>query len=318
MQANRTGSVNGFEEFGMELGIGNGVLLVLSLIVIGVIALAQVPDVQTQGPDQQAASDSASASAALATSADDPAAVPFVITDIEVAEPEAKAAAESVDSRAVLKDLPEASSGNALLPSPASQQPRDGAARDFKTEDELRLQLGLKSMELAESRMECEELQRRVEDLNDSVKKLTERRIAELDQLSTVGGAWPMLTVIGADWCGHCQAWKKSPGDLPKRFIDEHDSRPADITESEWAGIQADRAKVAALPFVFWRAKSGQIKWLVGRYSDKQLGWSIKEADRLDELQYLPVQPIEPAKPQPVTRPSGSIASAPQSTGATR
>lgn len=218
----------------------------------------------------------------------------FVVTEIE---------GTSIESRAAT--TPESSSGNAL-PLTEQQQPRDGAARDFQTEDELRLQLGLKSMALAEARKECEELERRVKDLKDSVDKLTAGRIAELDSLATVGDSLPMVTIIGSASCGPCRAWKSeandNPGTVPKRFVDFGAPGPGDIDEVQWATIIGAFAMAGnQVPFVFWQAKSGQIKWLVGRYSDKQLEWSIREADKEDAKRQK--------KPQPVTRPSSSIAS---------
>ncbi len=219
----------------------------------------------------------------------------FVVTEIE---------GTSIESRAAT--TPESSSGNAL-PLTEQQQPRDGAARDFQTEDELRLQLGLKSMELAESRIECEELQRQMKDLQDSVAKLTERRIAELDQRDAppaVSGIAPrpQLEAIiytgekayGEGWCPNCTK-------LKNRWADGN--AWIHITWSDEVAPADDH-----YPAIRFRDAAGNLRFP----ADEQNNYlPIDDLDRLyrtiEMHQKKPVQSIQPAR-QPVTRPSGSIA----------
>lgn len=232
----------------------------------------------------------------------------FVVTEIE---------GRSIESRAAT--TPESSSGNALPPS-EQQQPRDGAARDFQTVDELRLQLGLKSMELAETRMECEELQRRVKDLKDSVDKLTAGRIAELDQrdqfdappaVSRIAPRPQLEAIIYTGEKAYGEGWCKNCTKLKNRWADGN--AWIHITWSDEVAPADDH-----YPAIRFRDAAGNLRFP----ADEQNNYlPIDDLDRLyrtiEMHQKKPVQSIQPAR-QPVTRQSSSIASAPQATGATR
>lgn len=158
----------------------------------------------------------------------------------------------------------------------------------------LRVELAELTQEAADLRAELESLRKEYQQLSHAYGDLVKAR-------SRVRG----IKVLTADSCGVCRAWhgaddKRTPI-VRKDWIDADKPMPADMDPAEWTQVK-QLASEKGLPLVWWRDKSGQLRTLAGRFTDRQIAWSMEEADNEVDAR-VPAAPVaRPRVPGAIAR----------------